>query len=631
MPQFSDVNHPFRFQTGRIFTYKLFLEQTHVLLGVTGRFGQIVPSGIYSDSWSQSLRELFLDHCQWEWLFGFENRDKIFDIHRSFKFNPVIVEKGGRTEAIRTAFMRRRLEDWEAAEPLATPYTRAQVERFSPRSKAILEIQSARDLEILEKIYANSVLLGDDGPDGWDVKYKLEFMMNTDAHLFPPRPTWEAQGYRPDEYSRWLKGGWRPIAELWRELKVDPSKVVPIDADCARRIEAPDVQKTDRPGRLRCAQPPYDLLPIPRADIPAGIILSREADQWIRAEGIEDVALPFMQGAMLQQFDFSQKAWVSGTGLRAVWEPIDWSNKFVGPQFLMSVEHAPARPLRTLHRRVARNTDSRMMIAALDAGFPAGDKAPILTTGRPEGDAVLLAVLNSFVFDAVLRNRCGSTNIDLTSLEAMPLPRLDASDRRLIAQVVNQLAGASQLFAPYASVDAGLPWKESWKLTGASRRAAKAAIDAAIASGFGLSAADLRHILDSCDLTEIAHDLPPKGFWRVDAELAPELRHPVLATVAFTDMADAGTPVSRWTLPERVRLSDYGLGHDERAKQALPVASRLGPRFYDWQLGQSAEESWRECEIHARNLDSFGAARSGGAVTSGVAGQAGRTGRDGLF
>jgi hypothetical protein len=44
------------------------------------------------------------------------------------------------------------------------------------------------------------------------------------------------------------------------------------------------------------------------------------------------------------------------------------------------------------------------------------------------------------------------------------------------------------------------------------------------------------------------------------------------------------------------------LGHDERAKQHQPVASRLGPRFYDWQLAQTPEESWRECHLHARNM-----------------------------
>ena len=114
--------------------------------------------------------------------------------------------------------MRRKLEDWERGEKFATPYDRERVESFSPRSLTILEIQSKRDLEILEKIYSNSVLLGDDSPDGWGVTYSREFDMTNDSKLFPPRPKWEAQGYRPDEYSRWIKGNWRPIEELWGEL-----------------------------------------------------------------------------------------------------------------------------------------------------------------------------------------------------------------------------------------------------------------------------------------------------------------------------------------------------------------------------------------------------------------------------
>ena len=55
-------------------------------------------------------------------------------------------------------------------------------------------------------------------------------------------------------------------------------------------------------------------------------------------------------------------------------------------------------------------------------------------------------------------------------------------------------------------------------------------------------------------------------------------------------------------IPETVRLADYGLGHDDRAKEHQPVRERFGPRFYDWQLEQDPEESWRECQLHARNL-----------------------------
>ena len=143
---------------------------------------------MYSDHGTGALRELFLDHCAWEWLFGFENREGIFQIHRSYKFNPIIAQKGGRTQSIRTAFMRRKLEDWEHGESFVTSYARERVQRFSPRSKAILEVQSARDLEILEKIYSNSVLLGDEGPNGWGIKYATEFHMTNDSELFPPRP-----------------------------------------------------------------------------------------------------------------------------------------------------------------------------------------------------------------------------------------------------------------------------------------------------------------------------------------------------------------------------------------------------------------------------------------------------------
>ena len=57
-----------------------------------------------------------------------------------------------------------------------------------------------------------------------------------------------------------------------------------------------------------------------------------------------------------------------------------------------------------------------------------------------------------------------------------------------------------------------------------------------------------------------------------------------------------------WMLPETLRLADYGLGHDDRAKEHQPVRECFGPRFYDWQLAQSPEESWRECHLHARNL-----------------------------
>lgn len=365
---YADAKHPFRHQGGGdINLYKLFLEQGHALLHRDGRLGLIVPSGLYSDHGTGGLRELFIDQSRWEWLFGFENRDKVFDIDGRFKFNPVIIQKGTPTDAIWTAFMRRDLADWEQAEDFVTEYPREQVVQFSPRSRALLEIQSQRDLNVLSKIYANAVLLGDEGPEGWGVQYATEFHMTNDSKLFPPLTKWEEWGFRPDEYSRWIKGPWKPIEGLWRELDVDPSTPKPLDATCAQRIE--DGLQTGEVGRtecqVRCAQPPYDRLPIPRADIPPGIILSRHADAWLHEDDIpvvtfteangkplkvklgrkrdsiqiqpsgKAIACPLHDGRMVGQFDFSAKGWVSGAGRSAVWRDVPWVAKDIEPQYLI--------------------------------------------------------------------------------------------------------------------------------------------------------------------------------------------------------------------------------------------------------------------------------------------------------
>jgi hypothetical protein len=137
---------------------------------------------------------------------------------------------------------------------------------------------------------------------------------------------------------------------------------------------------------------------------------------------------------------------------------------------------------------------------------------------------------------------------------------------------------------------------------------------------------DFRFILEGCDYPvemlsnkKFSSSLNPKGFWRVDKELEPELRQTVLSLVAFADLekaiaAKGGNEQAGieaflnmndgdgWMFPENLCLADYGLGHDERAKTPQCVASRLGARFYDWQLAQPPEEFQRECAVHAANL-----------------------------
>ena len=669
---FGDPAHPFRHQgSADLNLYKLFLETAHALLKQPvpredgarsgdgdwrgGRLGFVVPSGLYSDNGTGALRDLFLERCRWEWLFGVENRDKVFPIHRSYKFNPVVIEKGGATAAVRTAFMRRNLDDWERAGDFATSYTLAQIKQFSPKSRAILEIQSERDLEILEKIYANAVLLGDEGPDAWGIRYAREFDMTNDSHLFPPRPRWEAKGYRPDEYSRWLLGDWRPIEELWEEMGVDPSRPEPsatkledwlFDTTAGRErrqaearfvhshwLKPGDVARTD--WRSRCTQRPYELLPVPRASFPPGVVLSRTGDAWIAEAEIGHIALPLYQGIMIQPFLPSARGWLSGTGLRAKWDYSDLGNLQWNPQYLMAAEdtEGDARAgfqTKIGYRRIARTTDERSFIAAILPSLPCGDAVFLLhiDTGTMVDVAQAMALLNGMAFDWVIRHRLGGTNLNWSVLAECPLPRTTETSRAgwysTVAHLVGRLNLFPSLFAPVkATRRGGTPDA----LHPAERSRLRAMTDAAACAAFKLDAADLRHVLRDCDLptdavgprSSSAASLDPRGFWRVDRDKPPELRHTVLTLVAFHDLQAKIAAVDGhrekgieaflsqndgegWMLPETLRLADYGLGHDERARQPQPVASRLGPRFYDWQLVQSADESWRECHLHARNL-----------------------------
>ena len=641
---FGDPQHPFRHRgEGKAYTYKV-----HALLKPAGRIGLVVPSGLYSDSGTGALRRLFLDHCSWEWLFGIENSDKIFPIHRSYKFNPVVVQKGGTTKAIRTAFMRRSVDDWERADDLATPYTRAQVERFSPRSHAILEIQSQRDLEILEKIYANAVLLGDDGPDGWGIRYTQgDFNMTSDSRLFPPRPQWEAKGYRPDEYSRWLLGDWRPIEELWEEMGIDPSQPQPAEIELAdwlfdttagperRQAEAQfihghllkpgDVARTN--WRVRCAQPPYDRLPVSRANVPPGVILSRQCDSWIREEDVEDTALPLYEGRMIGQFDFSQKGWVSGKGRTAVWREILWESKQIEPQFLMSAPDYE-RELATTsrwspkvsHMRIGSATNERTAIGSFVYGAPTGDTAATFYLPSVRRCIALTAVFNSVTFDFITRSRVTGLHLDYHVLEQNPLPRLSESAASAIVLLARKLCLTAQWFAPHR-LELARGEGERSALTKSERLRMWASLDALVSVLFGLDFDELSRILKDCDrpVPTARAGLDPKGFWRADRGEVPELRHTVLTLAALHDLeakidaagGDREPGIEAflvqnggegWALPETLHLADYGIGHDDRARRSQVVAGRLGPRFYDWQLAQRPDEAVRECHLHARNL-----------------------------
>lgn len=633
---FADPRHPFRYQgSADINLYKLFLETAHALLKPGGRLGFIIPSGLFSDKGTQTLRKLFLDSCQWEWLFGFINRKKIFPIDSRYKFNPVIIEKNGFTKTVRTAFMNDNLEDWERAEKLSTPYAKTRVEKFSPKSQYFLEIQSQNDLEILEKIYRKSVLVGNDNSTEQSIRYITEFHMTNDSRLFPSRRQWEKKGYRPDEYNRWLQGDWQPVEELWKSLDINPTDPEPGRLRLEEQLlnstefksqkpetrfihnhslEPGDVARTN--WKLRCAQPPYDQLPVPRSEIPAEIIFSRENDAYIEANKIKDIALPLYTGKM---FDVGN--WATGSVKLNELEPLN-----LNPKFLLSINNLRHNSLsnsRTVFRRISNATNERSFVATLIPGlFPCSGNAPILNLSPHSlaRNLGLAGVLTSFAFDWTVRQHLSATTLTWHVVESLPLPYSSIHIDKAKMYLARLLLGGVPFSSDWLQFSNTTSYPNMYPCTSQEKLRITVILNAIVAAVMGLSMSDLRHILAECDYP--AGDTiskQPKGFWRVDKDKEPELRQTVLSLIAFEDLEKrikaangnveegidsflAQNHGEGWLLPETLCLAGHDLGHDERAKHPQPVASRLGPRFYDWQLIQTPEEAWKECHLHTRNL-----------------------------
>lgn len=519
---------------GDVNSYKLFVEQVFLHLRSGGRIGYITPGGIYADNGSGELRKMLLERGQWDWLFGFENRDKIFDIHRSFKFCAFVASKGSNTEAVRVSFMNRKLEAWDAGN--ANTMTVSQVKAFSPKSGSFLEIRGKRDLEILEKVYGNPnvVLLGDESERGWGIKYGSEYHMTNDAKLFPAIAKWEEKGYRDDEYGHWLKGDWRPYTGPERNLAKpsDPS--------------------------LR----------------PTGTVLSQDRAFILNLDSLEDVALPLYQGVMINHFDFAAKSYVSGAGNRAQWADQEPSRKIIRPQFLMGIEQYEYQlgKVKLVFRAIARSTDERTLIGTSIPDFPFGHSLSRLTIEN--GDPFIFSgVLSSLVLDYLIRIRLTGTNVSRFLLEELPL---FSPQYALTLKTISQSLSATHIaFAPFSDVPPS-HWLNDLK----PRQIARAELDARVALLYGLNESDLAYILSDCDhpadkLSQkaFARGLDPRGFWRVDKELSPEDRHTVRTLRAFKAIKEGSYAQIATESFDRAEAAERN-GQDDKKERELVLAHR---------------------------------------------------------
>jgi hypothetical protein len=197
---------------------------------------------------------------------------------------------------------------------------------------------------------------------------------------------------------------------------------------------------------------------------------------------------------------------------------------------------------------VGSPTNARSMIAACVGAFPCGNSVPVLINRSIKESLLLVALLNSFVFDYVLRSKMSGNNINLFLLKECFLPKqLSHLDEEILAEVAAALSFThSRHAANLLALQSTKPGAKPSSSTAFSsnecetrvRSRLRAALDAYVAVLYGLNRSDFAHILADCSMPNGSHTPrgSEKGFWRFEKNLPTHDRIAVRALDAFNRM-----------------------------------------------------------------------------------------------
>jgi len=184
---------------GHINYYAVFAERARTLMGRRdGRVGLIIPSGIATDNTTKEFFQSISESGELAFLYDFENREGLFNIHRSYKFCLFgLSGKGG--ERAELAFFLTRPEELRE-EDRRFSLSPEDFRLLNPNTRTCPIFRRRSDADLTLKIYRHCpVLVDETRKDGnpWDIRFKQGlFNMSSDSHLFRTREELEAEGYK---------------------------------------------------------------------------------------------------------------------------------------------------------------------------------------------------------------------------------------------------------------------------------------------------------------------------------------------------------------------------------------------------------------------------------------------------
>jgi hypothetical protein len=170
---------------GHVNLYHLFVERALFLARSGGRVGLVVPMGLLTDESSGVLRRRLFDECLLDGVIGFDNRRRIFPIHRSVRFALLTASTAGRTDAVGCRLGETDADVLDRLDPesgFTVTVTRNLLERVSGPDLAVPHLQTREDLVLTERLYARLPALG--ASAGWQARFSRELNATEDRELF---------------------------------------------------------------------------------------------------------------------------------------------------------------------------------------------------------------------------------------------------------------------------------------------------------------------------------------------------------------------------------------------------------------------------------------------------------------
>lgn len=157
---------------------KYFVDRAIALVAKGAGAGLVVPSVFYNGDGWVGVRRYLLNEASIQRFYGFENRQKIFPIHSSYKFVNLVIRKArAAVDSFTAAFMRHDVAELDSsgAKPWEVRLSGAEIAQLSPETLAFLECRSPRDQEIVRKMYAGRPTLGGQQPGHWGARLFTDF------------------------------------------------------------------------------------------------------------------------------------------------------------------------------------------------------------------------------------------------------------------------------------------------------------------------------------------------------------------------------------------------------------------------------------------------------------------------